>query len=65
MLASICSRTHLIYERYKTVQLFQLHFLQNSAFVQICTCVKGSKGAENIPGSNFVKDLSNVRRILD
>jgi len=65
VVASICSLNRFISEKYKTGKLFQLHFLQNSPFVQIYTCVKGSKGVGNIPGSHFVKELSTVRSILN
>ena len=37
VVASGCSRNHLISEKYKTVQSFKLHFLQNSPLVQLNT----------------------------
>ena len=36
MAASECSRDHFISEKYKTVPLFKLHFIQNSPLVHLC-----------------------------
>jgi hypothetical protein len=41
-----------LYEKYKSVQSFKPHFLQNSPFVS------DFKGVGNIPGSHFMKDFS-------
>jgi hypothetical protein len=55
VVASKCSRNHFISEKYTTVQLFKLGFLQNSILVQLYTSASDCKGVSNIPGSNFVK----------
>jgi hypothetical protein len=56
--ASKCSQNHFISERYKTLQLFKLHFLQNSPLVQIYTYARDFKVVGNIPGTHFVKAFS-------
>ena len=63
--SSECSRNHFISEIYKTVQLFKLHFLQDSPLVQTCTSVSYCKEVGNIPGSHFVKAFSLFHRNLD
>jgi hypothetical protein len=47
-----------LHEKYKTVQSFKPHFLQNSPLVQLYTSVSDCKGVGNIPGSHFMKDFS-------
>jgi hypothetical protein len=42
-------------EKYKTVYLFMLRFLQNSPFVQLYTSASDSKCGGHIPGSHFAK----------
>jgi len=51
--ASKCSQNHFISEKFKTVQSFKLHFLQNSPLAQLYTSASNCKGAGNIPGSFF------------
>ena len=50
-----CSRNHFISEKYKRLQLFKLHFLQNSPLLQLYTSVSECKCVGNIRGSYFVK----------
>jgi len=57
VVASKCSRNRFISEKYKTVQLFKLQFLQNSPLVQLFTSASG-KGIGNVLGSHFVKAFS-------
>jgi hypothetical protein len=38
-----CSRSHLVSEKYKIVQPFMQHLLQNSPPVQLCTSASGFK----------------------
>jgi len=45
-------------EKYKTVQSFKVHFLQNSPHVQLYTCASDGKDVGNIPGIHFVKAFS-------
>jgi outer membrane lipoprotein SlyB len=58
VVASKCSRNNFISEKYKTVQLFKLHFLQNIPRVQLYISASGSKGVGNIAGSHFLKAFS-------
>jgi hypothetical protein len=58
VVASKYSQNHFISEKYKTVQLFKLQFLQNNPLVQLDTSASDSKGVENIPGSHFVSLFS-------
>ena len=44
VVASECYRIHFISEKYKTVQLFMLHFLQNSPVMQLYTTASECKG---------------------
>jgi hypothetical protein len=55
VVASRCSQNHFIYKKYKTVQSFKLHFLQNSPFEQLNTSTSDCKGVGYIPGGHFVK----------
>ena len=52
MVASECSLNHFISEKYKTVQSFTLHFLQNSPLVQLHTSAGHYKVVGNISGSH-------------
>ena len=58
MVAAECSQNLFICEKYKTVQSFKLHFLQNSPPVQLYTSASDCKSDGNLSGSHFVKDLS-------
>jgi hypothetical protein len=49
---------HFICEKYKTIQLFKLHFLQNRPLVQLHTSSSDCKGVGNNPGSHFMKAFS-------
>ena len=52
------SRNHFICDKYKIVQSFKLHLLQNSPLVQLYISASDYEGVGNIPGSNFMKALS-------
>ena len=56
--ASKRSQNHFVSEKYKTVQSFKLHFLQNSPLVQLYSSDINFKGVEIIPGNHFVKAFS-------
>jgi len=58
VVASKFSQNQFISEQNKRVQLFKLHFLQNSPFVQIHTSTSDCKCVGNIPWSHFVKAFS-------
>jgi hypothetical protein len=58
--ASKCSRSLFVCQKYKTVKYFELHFLQNSFLVQLCTSASYRKGIGNIPGGHSVKALAGV-----
>ena len=58
VVTSKCSRNHFISEKYKTVQPFKLHFLQNGPLLQLYTSVSDCKGVVKILGSQFVKTFS-------
>jgi hypothetical protein len=58
MVVSKYSQNHFISEKYKTVPLFKLNFLQCTPLVHLCTSASDRKGAVNIPGSNLVEDFS-------
>jgi len=58
--ASKCSRNHFISEKYKTVQYFKLHVLQNSLLVKLYTAASDSIAVGNNPGSHFVKDFAGL-----
>jgi len=58
LVASKCSRNQSVYETYKTLGLFKLHFLRNSPHMQLYTSASGCKYAGNIPGNHFVKSSS-------
>ena len=60
VVASKCSRNHLISDKDKTVQLFKLQFLQNSPFVQRNPSASNTKGVGNMSGSHFVNTFSSV-----
>jgi hypothetical protein len=53
-----CSRNHFIYEKYKTVQLCKLFFLQNSPLLQLYTSASECKDVGNVSGSHFIKSFS-------
>jgi hypothetical protein len=55
VLASKCCCDHFRWEKYKTVQSFKLHFLQNSSLVQLYASASDCQCVRNIPGSHFVK----------
>jgi hypothetical protein len=55
---SKCSRNYFISDKYERAPLFKLYFLQNSPLLQLRTSASDCKGAENIPGSRFVKAVS-------
>jgi len=44
-----------MYDKYKTVQIFKLQFLQNGRLVLLHTSASDYKDVGNIPGSHFVK----------
>ena len=56
--ASKISRSHFIFEKYETVQSFNLHFLQNIPLVQRFTSTSDWKDVWNIPGSHRVRAFS-------
>jgi hypothetical protein len=58
MVASNCPQNHNASEKYKTVQLFKLNFLQNNFLVELYASTRNCKGVGNIPGSHFVKAFS-------
>jgi hypothetical protein len=60
LVASKCSRSPFVCEKYKTVKSFKLHFVQNSSLVQLCTSASDCKGIWNMPGGHFVKALSAI-----
>jgi hypothetical protein len=60
VVASKCSRDRFISEKYKTVQSFTLHLLQNGPLVQLHTSASDCKCVGNIPGSQFVKAFSGL-----
>jgi len=64
MVPSKCSENHFIFEKYKTLQPFKLHFLRNSPLVQLYTYASNCKGIGNIPGGHFVKAFSALHHIL-
>ena len=49
------SRNHFIFEKYKTVQSFKLHFLQENPLVQLYVSASNCNGVGNIPASRPVK----------
>ena len=51
--SSECFQNHFISEKYATLQLFKLYFLQISPLVQLYTSDSNCKGAGNIPRSHF------------
>jgi hypothetical protein len=63
MVASTCSRNYFIPEKYKTTQLFNLNFLQNSRLVQLYVSASEFRGVGNIPGSLLWKPLQLFRCI--
>ena len=65
VVASKCSWNHFISKKYKTVQSFKLHFLQNSPLLQIETSASGCEGVVKIPEIHVVKFFSVFRRILN
>jgi hypothetical protein len=52
------SWNHFISEKYKTLQQFKLHFLQNSPLVQLYTFLSGCKRVGNSSGSHFMQVFS-------
>jgi hypothetical protein len=52
-------------KKYKTVQSFKVHFLQNSPLMQLYASTSDCKCVGNIPGSYFVNTFQLFRRILD
>jgi len=42
-------------DKYKTVQSFRLHFLQNSLLMLLQYSSSDCKGVGNMPGTHFVK----------
>ena len=58
VVAAQCFQNLSICEKYKTVQSFKLHFLQNIPLVQLYTSANDCKSDGNISGSHFVKDFS-------
>jgi hypothetical protein len=58
VVASKYSRTHFVYDKYKTVQSFNLHFLQNNPLVQQYTSASDWKAAGKISRSRLVKAFS-------
>jgi hypothetical protein len=58
VVAAECSQNLSIWEKYKTVQSFKLHFLQNTPLVQLYTSASDCKSDGNISGSHFMKDFS-------
>ena len=55
MIASKCSRNHIISEKYKRVQSSKLHFLQNIPLVQLYTF--DFKDVGNVPRNHFIKNV--------
>jgi len=54
------SQNHFISEKYKTVQSFKLHILQNSPLLQLYISARNCHGVGHIPGIHFVKAFSTV-----
>jgi hypothetical protein len=55
VVASKCSQNHFISEKNKTVQSFELPFLQICPHVQQYTCAGNCKCVQDISGSHFIE----------
>jgi hypothetical protein len=60
VVASKCSRNYFIFEQYKTVESFNLHFLHNIPSVHLYFSASDYKDVGNISGSHFVKTFSDL-----
>ena len=53
-----CSRNHCISEKYKSIQLFKLHFFHKNPLELVYTSNSYYKGFGNFPGIHFVQNFS-------